>query len=64
MLYMEETYLTPEEVAERLKLHPQTVKRLLRQKKMPGYKIEGSWRILPSELLKWMEAQKNINQTK
>jgi excisionase family DNA binding protein len=59
MIYMEDTYLTPEEVAQRLQLHVQTVKRLLRQGKMPGYKIEGSWRVYPEELRDWLKQRKN-----
>jgi len=54
-----EDYLTVEEVAQRLKLHPDTVARLLREKKLPGYKVAGSWRISPSELREWMEKRSN-----
>lgn len=62
MIVMEE-YLTPEEVAQKLKLHPDTVARLLRQGKIPGYKVAGSWRISPTELEEWMKQRKN-KQTK
>ena len=58
MLVMEE-YLTPEEVAQKLKLHPTTIKRLLRTGQLPGYKVVGSWRINPTELEAWMKQQKN-----
>jgi len=54
-----EDYLTVEEVAQRLKLHPDTVARLLREKKLPGYKVAGSWRISLSELREWMEKRSN-----
>ena len=42
--------LTPEEVAVRLQVETSTVKRWLRQKKMPGVKLEKSWRIAPETL--------------
>ena len=58
MIIMEQ-YLTPEEVAEKLRLHPETVKRLLRQGKLPGYKIEGSWRVNAEDLQEWMKQRKN-----
>ncbi len=61
MLIMEQ-YLTPEEVAEKLKLHPDTVKRLLRQGKIPGVKIEGSWRISISELNAYLDQQRKKHQ--
>ncbi len=58
MIVMEE-YLTPEEVAQKLKLHPSTIMRLLRTGQIPGYKVVGSWRINPTELDAWMEQRKN-----
>lgn len=38
-----ETY-TIDEVAEFLKLHPYTVRRLCREGKVPGFKFGGQWR--------------------
>ena len=58
MIVMEE-YLTPEEVAQKLRLHPDTIARLLRTGKLPGYKVAGSWRINPTELEDWMKQRKN-----
>jgi len=45
-----EKLLTPEQVAERLQVETSTVKRWLRQNKLPGVKLEKSWRIAPETL--------------
>jgi excisionase family DNA binding protein len=44
-----ETY-TIDEVAESLKLHPYTVRRLCREKKIPAFKFGGQWRLNPEDL--------------
>jgi excisionase family DNA binding protein len=51
---MEEFY-TPAEIATILKIEEDSVTRLLRQNKMPGYKVEGSWRVSKSEFLEQKE---------
>ena len=35
---------TAEELAEKLRIHPHTVRRLARAGKLPGFKIGGQWR--------------------
>ena len=60
MIAMEDELLTVEEVAQKLKMNPDHIKRLLRSGKIPGYKIEGSWRVKQSELDRWIEDRKNI----
>jgi excisionase family DNA binding protein len=57
MMLMTEEYLTPEEVAERLKYHPEYVRKLLREEKLPGRKLRGSWRIKVTELDAWIKEQ-------
>lgn len=59
MIVMDEL-LTIKEVAQKLKMHPDTIKRMLIAGKMPGYKIEGSWRVKQDELERWIEDRKNI----
>jgi|GraSoiStandDraft_57_1057295.scaffolds.fasta_scaffold1061706_1 excisionase family DNA binding protein len=54
----EEVYLTAEEVATKLRLSPETVMRLLRQKKLPGFKVGGTWRISQKDLEHYIEEQK------
>lgn len=41
---------TIEEVAEALKLHPYTVRRLCREGKVPGFKFGGQWRFKKADI--------------
>lgn len=50
--------LTPEEAAELLKLHPWTVRRMLREGILPGAKIGDNWRIRRSDIDKFFEKGK------
>ena len=51
---IEDEVLTTEEVAQYLKMKEQTVRDLLRLRKLPGRKIGKSWRVLRSELEAWL----------
>lgn len=42
--------LTAEEVAKYLRIHPYTVRRLAREKKLPGFRIGGQWRFNRSQI--------------
>lgn len=53
-----ETY-TIDEVAEALKLHPYTVRRLCREGKVPGFKFGGQWRFRKDEIEKWSKKKKS-----
>ena len=44
---------TVDEVAEALKLHPYTIRRLSREKKVPAFKFGGQWRYRKDEIEKW-----------
>jgi len=57
MIQMDEL-LTVEEVAQKLKMHPDTVKRLLREERIPAYKLEGAWRVKLVDLEKFIEDRK------
>lgn len=46
--------LTTEEVAQFLKIDKQTVRELLRLRKLPGRKVGRDWRVLRSELDAWL----------
>lgn len=48
-----ETY-TIDEVSESLKLHPYTVRRLCREKKIPAFKFGGQWRFRKEDIEKWV----------
>lgn len=52
-----ETY-TVEEVAEALKLHPYTIRRLSREGKIPAFKFGGQWRFDKKEFDEWRKRKK------
>ena len=49
--------LTPNEIAEILKLHPFTVTRLARERKLPAFKVGGVWRFRKDRFEQWIERQ-------
>lgn len=51
--------LTPNEVAKILKLHPFTVTRLAREKKIPGFKVGGVWRFRKDRFERWIDLRTN-----
>lgn len=55
-------FLTVEEVATELRLSDATIKRMLRSKAMPGYKIGGEWRIDKTEYEEWKRQRHNQYQ--
>lgn len=55
---MQSDFITTREAAILLNLHPTYVTKLVREKKIPGYK-RGQWRISKSELLAWLESGSN-----
>ncbi len=44
-------YFTVEELAKEVGLHPYTVRRLFREKKLPGFKFGGQWRFMKKDLV-------------
>jgi len=48
-----EPFLTVDEVAKALKLHPYTVRRLCREEKIPCFRFGGQWRFRKDEIEKW-----------
>ena len=46
--------LTVEQVAELLHLHAMTVYRLVKEGKLPGFKVGGRWRFEKNALENWM----------
>jgi len=50
----ENEVMTTEEVSQYLRIDEQTVRDLLRVRKLPGRKVGRSWRILRSELEAWL----------
>lgn len=62
MLVMEETYLTPEEVAQKLRLSTATILRFLRHKQLPGIKVGGTWRVMQSDLEAFIHSLKEKSE--
>jgi len=59
MLFMTDIrYLTIEEAAQLLRIHPDTVRRLLREKRLPGKKIGREWRISQEALDNFVREEK------
>ncbi len=46
-------FYTAEEIAKILRLHPYTVRRLSREKKIPAFKFGGQWRYRRKEIDNW-----------
>jgi excisionase family DNA binding protein len=51
----DEEMLTTREVAQRLKLTPQTVQRLIHRKELPASRVAGAWRIFRSDLQAFLQ---------
>ena len=54
--------LTPTEIATMLRIHPLSVARLARQKKIPAVKVGGVWRFRRDEFERWLKRQSNGGQ--
>ena len=50
-----ETLLNVREVAEFLRVHTSTVYRLMKSKKLPGFRVGYDWRFQLAEIEKWMK---------
>jgi len=61
---MTDEILTIQEVSKSLKLTEKTAYRLAGEKKLPGFKVGGSWRFKFKDIEQWIEKQKNIDTKK
>ena len=52
-------YFTVDEVAEALRVNPQTIRRYLQIGKLSGVKLQGSWRISDADLQNFIERRKS-----
>lgn len=57
---MSETTLTIKEVAEYLSVTERTIYRLLQERKLPAFKVGGSWRFVQADLDNWIKAQSQV----
>jgi excisionase family DNA binding protein len=60
---MPEIY-TPDEIAQKLKVSEQTIRRYLREKKLEGFKIGNNWRIKEKSFLDFIEERSSSNKEK
>ena len=51
--------LTPNEIAKILRIHPFSVTRLARQKKLPAFKVGGIWRFRKDQFESWIDRLTN-----
>jgi excisionase family DNA binding protein len=61
---MDKPILTLKEVAEYLKLSKLSLYRLLRERKIPGFKIGQQWRFTKDTIDKWIDEKIQKNQYK
>jgi excisionase family DNA binding protein len=59
---MREKLLTLRETAELLRCHPRTVAAWLKQRRLPGVRVAGGWRVLESSLLDLLRGKANVAQ--
>ncbi len=54
----QDPWLTVEQISERLQFHPDTVRRLLREGRINGYRVNrrAGWRVKASEIDRFVQA--------
>jgi len=50
-------FYTVDEVAKVLRLHPYTIRRLCREKRVPAFKFGGQWRFRRDEIDAWSKGE-------
>lgn len=53
---------TAEEIAKYLKLHPYTIRRLAREKKIPAFRVGGQWRFRKDEIDTWSKSKQRFKR--
>lgn len=56
----ERTFLTPQEVSDLLRISTQTVRRWIKEGRLPAYKVGRAWRIKEGDLNRWLNEQYTI----
>ncbi len=59
-----EDMLDAKQAATFLQMHEETLRRLARERKIPSYKVGGSWRFSKSMLYRWAESQQVMPERK
>jgi len=52
-------YLTVDELSDHLQIHRSTIYRLLKEGKLPGFRIGSDWRFSVEEIERWQRGQTN-----
>jgi len=50
-----EEFLTVEELADLLKVHPRTIQRIIQRKEMPAVRVGRQWRFRREWVAEWIE---------
>jgi excisionase family DNA binding protein len=58
----QEEIFTIKELSEHLRVHPTTIYRLLRQGRLPGFRVGSNWRFNRATIEQWELAQVGITQ--
>jgi excisionase family DNA binding protein len=57
---MQRKYLTVDELSEYLQVHKTTIYRMLKQRKLPGFRIGTDWRFSLEAIKEWVRDQRRI----
>jgi excisionase family DNA binding protein len=59
----EEEIFTIKELSEHLRVHPTTIYRLLRQGRLPGFRVGSNWRFNRAAIEQWERLQSSAPPT-
>jgi excisionase family DNA binding protein len=59
-LVEQKTFLTPLEVSDLLRVSTQTVRRWIKEGKLPAYKVGRAWRIKEADLDEWLDGRRTV----
>jgi len=48
-------FLTTEEIAKKLGIHPATIRKYIRQGLLPAVRLQGMWRVRPEDYQRFLE---------
>lgn len=54
---MSQEFLTLDQLAERLQRDRRELEKLVQRGRIPGHRVEGSWRFHPTEVTQWLEQE-------
>lgn len=57
------TIMTVSELAKYLRLHEQTVYKMVKEGRLPAYKVGNRWRFKKETIDVWLRSQRDMNMT-